>query len=292
MDLKTVKIKSQHFKAFGEEEQGFDSVLPINLIVGKNNTGKSALIDTINHCTAPQDFPVVGRENKTPLFFVSYPIEDDVISIVFPSSTSGGAIGGNYNEYGKKWSGKYITCRVDNQQNHYERMEKNDSGEEVHTMFNEQLNRTIKNPMRGYIFRRLLADRDISEEPVSNNFEVKPDGKGATAVVQRIYNLASENPALIEKDLLEALNTIFFPDFQFTRIFPREVENGKYEIFLEEEKKGLIGLSNSGSGLKTILLVLINTILLPRREKMPLSKYIFAFEELENNLHPGTQRRL
>jgi len=292
MDLKTIKVKSQQFKAFGEEEQGFDSILPINLIVGKNNTGKSALIDTINHCITPKDFAVVGRDNKTPLFFVTYPIEDSVINRVFPTHTGGGGISGNHNEYGKKWAGKHITCRVDNEQNHYEKIEKNDLGEEMHTMFNQQLNSTIKNPLRDYIFRRLLADRDITPEPGNDSCQVQPGGKGATAVVQRIYSLASENPSLIEKDLLNALNDIFSPDFQFIRIFPRDLGGGHHEIFLEEEKKGLIGLSSSGSGLKTVLLVLINTVVLPKREKQPLSKYIFAFEELENNLHPGTQRRL
>ena len=60
-----------------------------------------------------------------------------------------------------------------------------------------------------------------------------------------------------------------------------------------------MSLSHSGSGLKTILMVLAYTILLPNIEKdkktnkdKPLSDYVFLFEELENNLHPSLERRL
>jgi predicted ATP-dependent endonuclease of OLD family len=47
-----------------------------------------------------------------------------------------------------------------------------------------------------------------------------------------------------------------------------------------------------GSGIKTILQVLMNLIVIPKIEKKPSSDYVFEFEELENNLHPSMQRRL
>ncbi len=47
-----------------------------------------------------------------------------------------------------------------------------------------------------------------------------------------------------------------------------------------------------GSGIKTILQVLLNLIVLPKLEKKKEDQYIFLFEELENNLHPAMQRRL
>lgn len=87
------------------------------------------------------------------------------------------------------------------------------------------------------------------------------------------------------------LNKIVSPDVFFESITVKRV-GGNWEIFLKEKDKGPIPLSNSGSGLKTILLVLINIILVPKKEDIPLSRYIFVFEELENNLHPAIQRRL
>jgi hypothetical protein len=99
--------------------------------------------------------------------------------------------------------------------------------------------------------------------------------------------------------LLNALNQIFSPDGQFTEIQIKvhdEVSvrgpNGHWEVFLGELHKGLIPLSNSGSGLKTILLVLLNLLVVPEMEGKAKSDYVFAFEELENNLHPALLRRL
>ncbi len=50
-------------------------------------------------------------------------------------------------------------------------------------------------------------------------------------------------------------------------------------------------MSHTGSGVKTILLVLINLCITPHVVKKPLSEFLFAFEELENNLHPSVLRR-
>jgi predicted ATP-dependent endonuclease of OLD family len=61
---------------------------------------------------------------------------------------------------------------------------------------------------------------------------------------------------------------------------------------LGENKKGLIPLSNSGSGLKTVFLVLLNLLVIPEIMGKPKSEFTFAFEELENNLHPALIRRL
>ena len=65
-----------------------------------------------------------------------------------------------------------------------------------------------------------------------------------------------------------------------------------WEVYLGEDKKGLIPLSKSGSGLKTILLVLLNLLVVPKIENRDKSDFVFAFEELENNLHPALLRRL
>jgi putative ATP-dependent endonuclease of OLD family len=69
-------------------------------------------------------------------------------------------------------------------------------------------------------------------------------------------------------------------------------QNNHWEIYLEEEFKGRIALSQSGSGLKTVMSVLACLILVPSLEGKPLSQYIFGFEELENNIHPALLRRL
>ena len=61
----------------------------------------------------------------------------------------------------------------------------------------------------------------------------------------------------------------------------------KWEIHLVNEN-GRIPLSSSGSGLRTILLVLIKLFL----EASKSQRNIFIFEEPENNIHPTIQRNL
>ena len=71
----------------------------------------------------------------------------------------------------------------------------------------------------------------------------------------------------------------------------QDTTSKKWEIYLTETNSNRIALSGVGSGLKTIIFVLVNLFVLTLdREKN--SKYIFLFEELENNLHPDLQRRL
>jgi len=97
------------------------------------------------------------------------------------------------------------------------------------------------------------------------------------------------------------LNRIFAEDGRFTEIQIQQHDESKdsnasasdlWEIFLGEEQKKLIPLSNSGSGLKTVFLVLLNLLVAPYIEKKSKETYVYAFEELENNLHPALLRRL
>ena len=49
--LKNFSIKIRNYKCFGDEAQGFDSFKPVNVIIGKNNCGKSSLLEVIEIST-------------------------------------------------------------------------------------------------------------------------------------------------------------------------------------------------------------------------------------------------
>ena len=80
------------------------------------------------------------------------------------------------------------------------------------------------------------------------------------------------------------------PEIIFTRIYTMINNSGEHEIYLEEEKKGGIKLSDCGSGLKTIIATLILLHVIPFITQG--TKFVFAFEELENNMHPSLERKL
>ena len=165
--------------------------------------------------------------------------------------------------------------------------------------------------LNGTSFSRLFADRDIEIEPKDIKIELGRDGRGATNIICRFITFNKLPREVIEKDLLDKLKLIFDSDSQFLDIGVQELddrtdetddrtdETGSYwEVYLYEEKKGWIPLSRSGSGLKTVILVLLNLLVVP---KIPDERYFqhkykppftFAFEELENNLHPALLRRL
>ena len=148
------------------------------------------------------------------------------------------------------------------------------------------------------MFRRILADRDIQSEPESTQVNLAPGGEGATNVIRRLINVVGFNEDLIQTELLTALDTIFGEDGTFDRIESRlheqdsEDEGPRWEVFLGEPRKGLVPLSKSGSGLKTVIMVLLNLLVMPEIEKEKKSNFVFAFEELENNLHPALLRRV
>jgi AAA15 family ATPase/GTPase len=54
-DFLQFSAKIRYFKCFGELAQGFDQVKPVNLIIGRNNSGKSALLDLVEYLVS-EDF--------------------------------------------------------------------------------------------------------------------------------------------------------------------------------------------------------------------------------------------
>ena len=126
-----------------------------------------------------------------------------------------------------------------------------------------------------------------------------PDGEGTTNIIRRFITSEKLPREVIQDELLAALNSIFGSDSQFSEIQVQVHDEAQedaikdhWEVYLGEETKGLIALSESGSGLKTVFLVLLNLLVVPRIEKKEKSQLTFAFEELENNLHPALLRRL
>jgi len=149
-----------------------------------------------------------------------------------------------------------------------------------------------KHILSGRIVKKISAERDIVPEPVDSSMELSSEGSGATNIVQRFINSSDLPREIIQEKLLNGLNEILGKDAHFTEIQIQIHSDEKWEVFLGEQRKGLIPLTDSGSGLKTIILCLLNLYAIPHLEKKSASEYVYLFEELENNLHPSLQRRL
>ena len=272
-------------------------------MIGKNNSGKSSLLDLIDYLVSPKDIRKLkhrngdSKVNRDPEVFLTKQLSEYDLKAVFDNSISsmsigGGGVQGNHWEYGKKFIDAKITISIkNNTSQHFINLDppfETDGMED----YEKKLAETVINPFNHKIFKRLGAERDIVPEPdhMPVSDQVYENGTGATHIVHEyLHELATE---LVTENLLGELNNIFEPESHFDEIIIRRLEANKWEIYLKEKEKKYVALSESGSGLKTVLLVLIYTILIPDKENKNLGDCIFAFEELENNLHPALQRRL
>lgn len=317
MLAETVHFREYH--CFKDTWVGFDEIRSLNIIIGRNNSGKSHLLDLVE-LICKDHLP-----SKIPLR-CSGVIDCETLKRIFPEGTSGGNLtGSHWNDHGKHFveakvtweivpsdNVRIVSCipdfheKIPNQhfaQKHQAESIANERKEKVRSALQKVTHR-----LSSTSFRRLLADRDIQPEKAETELVLNTNGSGATNIIRRFLSTSSGKypEDVVRKDLLEALNQIFKPDGCFNRIDVKhhdeipKIRFGSeavpagdlWEIFLGEEKKGLIPLTNSGSGLKTVVLVLLNLLVIPVIEGKARSKFTFAFEELENNLHPALLRRL
>ena len=306
-----MNIDSIHFKGhscFKKEWAGFDTIEPINVIIGRNNSGKSHLLDLVEALC-------VGIHNGQGWQYrCSGVLDVESLSSGFLGNHSGGELGGDHwFDHGRHFVDIPITWEIgvngdiSNEVFPYDFKLDSPHGERSTNARRSSIRQVLKNvthQFNGHSFRRLLADRDIKTESQDINLTLGPDGSGASNIIRRFLLTANEEfpREIIQRELLDALNFIFGNDGQFSEIQVQHHDDGTsgglqdhWEVYLGEDKKGLIPLSKSGSGLKTILLVLLNLLVIPKAkiaENRNKSGFVFAFEELENNLHPALLRRL
>ena len=297
--LKSLQIKN--FKHIKEHFVGFESIDNLNILIGQNNIGKSTLLQSIELLLNKEIKNQYVTEN-TVLEFSFCPDENDIRS-VFRSNTFGGYIGGNHYEFGKNFIGKSLSyiyrpippfgqeqCTLSDIINEVaEKVEYNKRIPEFDDLGGRFLDRKI----RQLKIVKLAADRNLIPEIQLSQRIVHEDGVGATNLLRQYLNVASLPNEVVEKDILDALNQIMRPETQFDRIMCQEVTKtdrgeSEWEILLVNEN-GKIPISSSGSGLRTVLLVLIKLFLETRENifsdfKESVKNSIFIFEELENNI--------
>lgn len=292
MSLDDISIRISNYKCFGADGYGYDAIKPINLIIGRNNSGKSTLLDLIEYLTQPKDLKPLAHKGRPPRVVLSGKLSETQLRNVFREGTFGGHIPGNDHwRFGKQWIGKPVSWEITPNSPVFLSVDPS-FGLPANSNVPAELVNAIGNPFLAFTFKRLQAERDIRPESADGTLVTNATGEGATRTIQRFITRADLPSELVERVLLEHLNEIFEPDCTFTDIVVQQRSDGVWEIYLEEANKGRIPLTQSGSGVKTVLLVLLFLHLVPHIEHKACSQYLFGFEELENNLHPALQRRL
>lgn len=298
--MKLSNIKFKNYKSFGDYWSTIQNVSSVNVLIGRNNSGKSSVLDVIEGLTDANLFHGNSILRTSASVKMEHILTEQEIRELLKECDAG-----SVSCYIEKFKGKVKNYSVETVREHFSHpnifeFKYEDLTIEQNACFNISLadlnlNNSMINPYQRYKFRKLAADRDIVPEGDSATLGLAENGEGATRIIKTFLLDNKYDEKIIENILLSALNDILASDASYERIRIQSIsdeENGeRWEIFLEEKGKRY-PLSKMGSGLKTILLVLINLLVIPELEEYKTSKLIFAFEELENNLHPALQRRL
>lgn len=297
-------IKVKNYKCFVNDGdyQGFDQIKPVNVIIGKNNSGKSKLLEVLREVIKknPQELEFNGRFVRT--------LEQNELSKIFSPSVDVAEVTSSWGHNSTAWNevGQYLV----NQPALYTLQNKTITLNDVyptqrgHWWKRDAILRLLKrteneNPFKNYQFLHLQAERDIEKEGIRyemkiSDYRIRPNATGICGLIARMLNDEEGNEEhwqeYIEKDFLARINDIVAPEIEFTRIYTKTNQGNTHEIYLEEARKGGIKLSDCGSGLKTIIAALTLLHVVPYLTKS--YKNIFAFEELENNMHPSLERKL
>ena len=291
------------YKSFEKESQFEIKMTPyVSVFIGKNNSGKSTCLDVLESVFEPGYY--IQNQGNFSKVSICFSLDDQNILDGFEKNRGGGDVPmrGSHYDYGKTFIGKRIYADMfaaRTSRDIYPSLELSDFQPDLALPYGRdewlRVARGFQNCYSHYEFRRINADRDIVSEISSPDDILEYDGTGATNIIRRFINHSQYDEKLVEDLLLKELNLIMAPDSRFRSIRVQEIEEGseiKWEIFLEEFNGKRFALSKSGSGLKTLILMLINLHIIPHTKKYNGKKIIYAFEELENNLHPALQRKV
>lgn len=288
-------IKFKGYKLFSEDNlMEIEDISNVNVIIGKNNSGKSSLLDVIETVYDNNKFSKLSDEIGT--LIIKFPITNSMVHAMFRTFDLIGDW--TENEYWNEVKDKTIELELGNTQNSLYHEYRFIGDQEIpmsnnnrcHTLFDFALEKRRKY----YCFKRLFAERNILPENESE-INLSETGEGASNLIRAFLNYSDYDENAIEGKLLKALNEIMFPEAEFESIRIQQIKiegNPLWEVFLKEKNCERVPLSKSGSGIKTIILVLLNLLVVPLLDDNINKKIVYGFEELENNLHPAMQRKL
>jgi hypothetical protein len=282
--IKNIRFKG--YKVFAKSDYvEMKNISHVNIIIGKNNCGKTSLLDIME----------TVFNWKSPLR-----LGMDVESIQFDVPFDKAMIDGIFSGYSGigQWTATKLTEATEGKL--YPINLK--AGETVEIADNSfglshhinGANRVLASRRGNYSFRKISAERNVYPEAESEP-NLYSEGEGASNLIATFLNDSNYDERIIEVDFLDALNRIMKPEAEFESIRVQQVNyDGQrlWEVFLQENGAQRVPLSKTGSGLKSIVLVLLNLLVIPNIKAYSGKRIVYGFEELENNLHPALQRRL
>jgi putative ATP-dependent endonuclease of OLD family len=188
--MKDAAVLGRHVKSFGNEPTGWRIIKPVNIAIGRNNAGKSTMLDIVQY--ACNEGTLIGHGNHSPQVFVHCILGAHHFAEVPPSMRD---------RTNQMLGQRYILDRDVGHWRTPEMISKNQRIEHA-------LSGMIGDPFRSKTFFRLGADRDIVAETNSlwseGGSPLRENGQFATALIQSYY-LDRRKRELVEVRMLDAL---------------------------------------------------------------------------------------
>ena len=226
-----IGLKTRNLKCF-REDQGYEEIKPFNVIIGRNNAGKSTLLDLVQFATDTRSRAnVSGYRGQRPLIYSEHTLTKGFIGNHCTENMAFGrqSFRDSAHQLMQDWRVPFDIVGQDKDRFIREASERISSkfphmSSSIHqqvTSFYEQLSRTVSNPFAEHIYRRIVADRDIKVESVGQPSDglqdLQPDGRFATTLITRYLSQKLLNRYIVETKIVQELNHIFNPDSHFEK---------------------------------------------------------------------------
>ena len=269
-------IMFNNYKCFKSNTK-IENIKRINVFIGKNNSGKTSVLNIIENL----------KERKMQNIDLKVSIDVDHETIAKELSKSNG----NYEYYLHNVTDQSPIFDVQNniffdRNSNYRNLFENPYNHVYWAKYGLVFNSVLDSTK----IYKISSERDIVPERYLNNLNMDSKGNGITNTLCAYINDSDKDYKKVEIELLKELNAIMRPDCEFETIRIQKLIGDKeerWEIYLKERNE-LHKLSQMGSGIKTIIMVLVYFIVMYNKN----NNFMYLFEELENNLHPALQRRL
>ena len=274
-----------------DNDSSFDKPSLVNLVIGKNNSGKSTFLDIVDGV-----YNIETPIKSLPEISIEYLLEPDEIKRIINQSNYVDGYEPYRNEIKRMLQNTpfvFSFHRDKNKSPYY------DSDQTLVLKIQEYCKRSYfdcgivwsrvldlckaNSEFATYKVFKISAERDVVPEKEADSFNVQSNGRELTNAFIHNYLEKSGNKKLLNQ-IKDGINDILKGEEEFETLKVQR-ENKYYSIALTN-KYGDINLEDMGSGLKTIVFVLYSLY------SSVGQKTLFMFEELENNLHPEIQRRL
>jgi putative ATP-dependent endonuclease of the OLD family len=298
--MKDGGIRFKGYRCF-EDWAGFDEIKPVNIVIGRNNSGKSTLMKLVEFVAKKSGW---GNDSKIRFAFQTSISKNHVTELCKQTPNAKHfenmpvyfeRVGNSPPSEVKRTEDVDLKPVTPVNLSQVQHICKEHATKWSHPILNN--NTTM---------RSVSFSRDIVPESEVASLTVGSDGKGVTNLISRFIHDSAIPRDIIQDDLLRELNNIVDPDTYFSEIITMKHAHPdeRWEIYLGDPGDRLIKLSDSGSGLKTIILILVNLYILRyinvdnkntgrfMSEPSSMDGQVFIIEEYENCMHPAMQRRL